>query len=65
MLSCFGSVTPSQQLVQIGDLVVGNPAEDIRQPSLRINAVAFSIAKYHACLTRHAKYPKAAPSLTN
>jgi hypothetical protein len=36
-LRCRGSVTPRHQLVQTGDLVVGDATEDIGQPSPAID----------------------------
>ena len=41
LLRCGGSVTPGKQLVDPGDLVVGDPAENVAQPSLRIDAIEF------------------------
>ena len=38
-LRCRGGVTPGQQFVQPSDLVIGDAAEDISQPCLRIDAV--------------------------
>ena len=40
-LRCLGSVTPRHQLVQLGDLVICDTAEDIGEPGLGINAVKF------------------------
>ena len=41
LLRCLGSVTPRQQLVQPGDLVISNAGEDVGEPALRIDAVEF------------------------
>ena len=38
-LCCGRSVTPGQELVDAGDLVVGDPAEHVGEPSLRIDAI--------------------------
>jgi hypothetical protein len=35
----LSSVTPWQELVETGDLVVGNAAENIGQPCLRVDTV--------------------------
>lgn len=35
-------ITPRQQVVDPGDLVIGDAGEDICEPGLRINAVEFS-----------------------
>ncbi len=40
-LRCCGSVTPGQQFVEPGDLVIGDAAEDVGQPGLGIDAVEF------------------------
>lgn len=38
-LRCLRSVTPGQQLVDPDDLVVGDAAEDVGEPGLRIDSV--------------------------
>ena len=39
LLRCLGSVTPGHQFVEPGDLVIGDAAEHVGQPSLRIDAI--------------------------
>jgi hypothetical protein len=38
-LRCDCSVAPGQQIVETGDLVVGDAGKDVGQPSLRVDAV--------------------------
>jgi hypothetical protein len=38
------SVTPGEQLVDPGNLVVGDPAEDVGQPILRIDASELAVS---------------------
>ena len=38
-LCCLGSITPGRELVDTCDLVVGDLAQDPREPSLRINFI--------------------------
>ena len=38
-LRCRGSVTPGQQIVQFGDLVIGDAAKNIGEPGLRVDTI--------------------------
>ena len=39
LLRCRGSVTPGQQFIDAGDLVIGDAAQNICEPALWVNAV--------------------------